>query len=391
VFGNAKTAVKFSVNKYFAQLTDALTNGYNPVRAQTATINWTDLNGDDVAQGERGCVYLTAGCEINLAQLPGTYGQVGAGCTVLSSPGSIPCGTSQLDADRTREYTVLYNIGIQHELFPRVSVSGNWFHSDFYNLGVIYNAQQTFADYTPFSVASPIDGTAITMYNVSNAARTRVLNLETNATDRQRSNNAVEFNFNARLPGGAALFGGVSTDRTIQVACDDPSNPNNLLYCDQRESGIPWLTQFKVAGSVPLPGGLTVGAAFQSYQYILSAGTVLGTVWNITPTTRYAADCKGACTPGALVDPGMTVASLNVPLAPPGTTLSDRVKQFDINIGKWFQFKNLRLQPEVSLLNALNNHAVYAVRSLNYGTTSYLQPSTTLQPRLLRLGMQVKF
>ena len=51
----------------------------------------------------------------------------------------------------------------------------------------------------------------------------------------------------------------------------------------------------------------------------------------------------------------------------------------------------MRLQPELAILNALNNHAVYAVRSLNYGTTSYLQPSTTLQPRILRLGVQVKF
>ena len=168
---------------------------------------------------------------------------------------------------------MLYNIGIQHELFPRVSVSGNWFHSDFYNLGVIYNSLQSFADYTP--VPSPARSTAapITMYNVSNAARTRVLNLETNATDRQRSNNAIEFNFSARLPDGAALFGGVSSDKTIQVACDDPSDPNKLLYCDQRGSGIPWLTQFKIAGSLPLPGGITIGAAFQSYQVHPDAGT----------------------------------------------------------------------------------------------------------------------
>jgi hypothetical protein len=42
------------------------------------------------------------------------------------------------------------------------------------------------------------------------------------------------------------------------------------------------------------------------------------------------------------------------------------------------------------VFNLLNNIAVYAVRSMNYGTSSYLQPSTTLQPRLLRLGVQVK-
>jgi len=387
VFGNAKTAVKFSANKYFAQMTDGLTNAYNPMRAQSSTLSWTDLNGDDVAQGERGCTYLSAGCEINFAQLPSTFGQVVPGCSVLRGDGTTPCGTAQLDANRTREYSVLYGVGVQHELFPRVSVSGNWFHSDFYNLGVTYNSLQTFADYTLFSVASPIDGAPIAMYNVSSAARTRVLTLETNATDRQRTNTAFEFNFNARLPHSATLFGGLSTDRTLQVACDDPSNPNNLLYCDQTKNDIPWLTQFKIAGSVPLKWGITFGAAYQSYRYILAGGTV----WQITPTTRYAADCKGACTPGALVDPGMTVATLNVPLEAPGRQLSDRIKQLDVTFGKWITLGKVRLQPELSVLNALNNHAVYAVRSLNYGTSSYLQPSTILQPRILRLGMQVKW
>lgn len=394
VFGNAKTALKFSVNKYFAQMTDGLTNAYNPMRAQSSTLSWTDLNGDDVAQGERGCTYLSAGCEINFGQLPATFGQVVPGCSVLRSDGSTPCGTAQLDANRTREYTILYGVGVQHELLPRVSVSANWFHSDFHNLGVTYNALQTFADYTPFTVASPVDGASITMYNVSSAARTRVLTLETNASDRQRSNTAVEFNFNARLPHAATLFGGVSSDRTLQVACDDPSNPNNLLYCDQRENALPWLTQFKVAGSVPLPGGFSLGAALQSYQYVLTFGTAAlptGVVWQITPTTRYAADCKGACTPGALVDPGMTVASLNVPLEAPGRQLSDRIKQLDISLGKWVTVGKVRFQPELAVLNSLNNHAVYAVRSLNYGTTSYLQPATILQPRIIRLGMQVKW
>ncbi|MGC4080657.1 MAG: hypothetical protein QM736_00690 [Vicinamibacterales bacterium] len=311
-------------------MTDGLTNAYNPMRAQSATLSWTDLNGDDVAQGERGCTYLAAGCEINFGQLPSTFGQVVPGCSVLRTDGATPCGTAQLDADRTREYTILYGVGVQHELLPRVSVSANWFHSDFHNLGVTYNALQTFSDYTMFSVASPIDGSPIAMYNVSNAARTRVLTLETNATDRQRTNTAVEFNFSARLPHGATLFGGLSTDRTLQVACDDPSNPNNLLYCDQRQNDIPWLTQYKTAGSMPLKWGVTVGAAYQSYRYILTGGTV----WQITPTTRYAADCKGACTPGALVNPGMTVATLNVPLEAPGRQLSDRITQLDSDAGQ---------------------------------------------------------
>ena len=392
LFGNAKTAIKFSVNKYQLQLTDTYTNGYNPIRLQSATLAWTDLNRDDVAQGSLGCTYLTPGCEINMAQLPNNFAAVATGCSALYSPGSIPCGTTQLDANRKRDYSWQYNIGVQHELRPQVSVSANWFHTDLKNLGLTYNSLQTFADYTPVTVYSPIDGSPVTVYNVSAAANVRVLNLQTNAPDRQQWNNAFEFAFNARLPHATSIFGGVSTDRTLTIQCDDPANPNNQLYCDQTKNDIPWLTQIKLAASMQLPWGMRFGAGLQVYQRFLPAVSgVQGTNWLVTRTTRYAADCKGACTPGALVIPNLTPAQFNVPLAAPSTLKSDWIRQLDVNLGKSFKVGSLQLEPEVSVFNSLNNLAVYAVRSFNYGTSSYLQPSTTLIPRVMRLGMDVKW
>jgi hypothetical protein len=110
--------------------------------------------------------------------------------------------------------------------------------------------------------------------------------------------------------------------------CDEPSNPNNLLYCDQSNSGIPFRTSLKLAGSTTLKFGLQISASLQSLagQPIGTAaltGTTsnsatsatpsgIGGAWLITPTTRYAANCVGPCTPGALVAPGMTAASMSV-------------------------------------------------------------------------------
>lgn len=398
VFGDAKTAVKFSVNKYLVQLTDNLTNSYNPIRLQQATLAWTDLNGDDIAQGGPGCVYQTPGCEINLAQLPNNFGAVTANCSVQSITN--PCGTSVLDPNRERGYSVHYGVGVQHQLFPRISVSANYFHTELKDLGMTYNAAQSPTDYTSVQVVSPMDGRAVTIYNVSNAARTRVLNLLTNDPSARKWNNAVEFAFSGRFPGGTTLFGGVSVDRTLQIACDDPTNPNNLLYCDQTQSGVPWLTNIKLAGSIPLPYGISVGASFQSYRYILSGTggtanpntTAGGTTWLITSATTYAANCLGPCTPGARVNPTLAVAQYAVPLVAPGTEVTDRIKQLDVNVGKTFNVGHgMRLQPELTLFNALNHLGVYNVRSLSYGTSSYFQPSTILQPRILRLGLQVKW
>jgi hypothetical protein len=55
IFGTGKTALKFGVNKYNRQLVDDLTNRYNPIRPQTASVTWRDLDGDDVADGYPGC------------------------------------------------------------------------------------------------------------------------------------------------------------------------------------------------------------------------------------------------------------------------------------------------------------------------------------------------
>ena len=123
----------------------------------------------------------------------------------------------------------------------------------------------------------------------------------------------------------------------------------------------------------------------------IAVSTAGATVWQVTRTTRYAADCLGPCVPGALVNPQQAVSQLNVPLTAPGTTFSDRIKQLDLTFGKWIQAKRMRIQPEVSIFNALNNNAAYAVRSLNYLTSSYLQPSMVLQPRIVRLGLQIKW
>ena len=61
--------------------------------------------------------------------------------------------------------------------------------------------------------------------------------------------NGFEYNFNARLPHGITLFGGGMSERVIAQVCDEQSNPNLLLYCDQTKSGIPFRTQFKIAGN----------------------------------------------------------------------------------------------------------------------------------------------
>src|SRR5262249_6229457 len=116
LFGTAKTAVKFSLNRYNQQRTTGIADTYNGLVSATSTglvsatsssLAWTDLNKDDIAQGTRGCVYQTPGCEINFAQLPANFGTAS-----LNRYGNFP-----------RTWNLESAVELQHELMPRLSVS----------------------------------------------------------------------------------------------------------------------------------------------------------------------------------------------------------------------------------------------------------------------------
>jgi hypothetical protein len=250
------------------------------------------------------------------------------------------------------------------------------------------------------------------VYTVHPAKLRLVDTLDTNAgPGRKQIYNGVDLTLNARLPGGATFFGGMVTERTLRVTCDEPDNPNFLLFCDDRENDIPFKPQLKLAGSYPLPWGLQVSASFQSlagralggFSTTLfnenkisgpgygDTGSPVGTQWQLTRTTRYPADCKGPCTPGAFVIPNLTESSVTIPLVAPGTEFLPRLNQVDLSLGKWFQIGGTRIQGQIDLFNTLNASTIVGYRSTNFATPAYLQPSGVLQARLIRIGTRINW
>ena len=394
VFGNAKTALKFGLNRYNESRTTLFADTYNPLTLTTASLSWTDLNGDDIAQGAVGCVYLSAGCEMNFAQLPTNFGKR---------------SLNIVDPNFKRVYNVEATVGVQHELVQGVSVSANWYRRTFYNLRVTDNLLVSKDDYTPVSVFNPVTGQPFTVYNLKTSALGLVNNYDTNAgSGRSHTYNAVEFNVNARLPGGAILFGGFETERNMRVICDEPDDPNMLLFCDDAQNDIPYRPQFKLSGSYPLPKGVTVSATLQmlpgrpiggftttgnkiSGPGYGDVGSPVGTNWLITRTTRYPAGCPSPCPAGGLVLPTLTNASLTVPIVAPGTEFLPRLNQLDLSFAKWFQFGRTRVQGQFDVFNAFNKNTDLAYRSVNAATSTYLVPSSVLQGRQIRVGAQVRW
>src|SRR5687767_5993622 len=396
IAGDGKTAIRAGFNKFVTAQTTGFAQLYNPTALTNATQQWKDVNGDDIAQGERGCVFLTPGCEINFANLPSNFG--------IRS-------LAQFDPDIKRPYSLTFNLGVTRELFPGFSLAAEYYRIDFRNITMRLNSLLNEASYNRFNVVSPLDGSVIPAWVIRPEFRGQVANVDSTSDDMKRNYNGIDINFNARLLRGARAFGGFNLERTLNDVCvSAQSDPNRSLYCNQADSGIPWQKQFKGTVVYPTPWyGISVSAAFQSLNgYLIgsaaqayggfTAGTGFdrpngqATFWQITSTTRYAANCTGPCTPGALVLPELAasgVANIQVPLVAPETEYTPRINQVDFSISKRLELGAFRATPKVDLFNALNSDDYSSVATAQFGAATYKQPSVIIQGRIVRIGVDV--
>lgn len=378
LFGNARTALKATFGRYMAGQTTGFPARYNPLQIQSDTRTWRDTNGD------------------NLAQLS----EIGPSNNAAFG---LPVQTLRPDPDIRREYDLEYTASIQHEVKSGLSVTAGYYRRGVYNQRRTQNNGWSPSDYTVVPVVSPLDGSILRVYNLDPAKRGNVDRTDFNSTDsdrRRRTYNGIQLGFNARL-GGAQFFGGWTIDRIVDVRCDAiESNQgryagtaaiaaNNFpqpdyLWCDQSQLGMPWLQELKLAGSYRLPYDIQVNVALQSYN-----GLPLFTRWNLSPTTRYAANCVGPCRPGELVVPNMTLASYVLDLVAPGQAYYERQNQLDMGFRKLFRLSRYQVSAQADIFNIVNSSYVKN-QNITWGS-SMGQPLDILQPRTLRLAAQFRF
>lgn len=390
VFGTGKTALKYSLNRYNQSRTTGVAANYNPLLSQTTTLRWRDVNDDDIAQGDRGCSgFPRAGCEIDFSSLSENFG-----IAALNTYGEYP-----------RTWNLESGLELQHELLPRLSVSGSWFHGTFHNLTTTIN-QSWVADrdplnnpnYQPITIYNAVTGEPITVYNRTlTAQRAPTLNLDTFDPDRERIYNAYSFEFKARPGRGAQVFGGISIERQLDVNCTAPDNPNSLRFCDDRQDGIPFRKNFKLAGSIPMPWGITVSMALQSNEGIPNRNTNAATAgamyMGITRgSTRYPASCPAPCPAGQVILPSsFNPTTIRVQLVNPGTLFSERITQLDLKFTKTFRTGRVSISPTVEIFNVNNSDAIVSYVTTNVLNTAYLRPNSILQGRMLGVGFLTRW
>jgi hypothetical protein len=341
LFGNGRTAVKGNWGMYMSGQGPSYVQSYNPTFTATDTRTWTDFNNDDVAQEN----------------------EIGPGGTTFGIRRN-----QNPDPNIERPYQMLWDIGIVREIVPGFGLSVSFAQRNVYKELWTDNLAINSSDYILLSVPDPRgNGETLPVYNLPANKFGLVDELDSNSSLNTRFYRGVDVSASVRFPGGGSLNAGTSTGRSTSIACE-VENLNSLRFCDQSLYDLPLQTNFKMSGSYPLIYGLRLSGMFQSLP-----GAERAITYQVTRTLL----------------PTLTAASVNVRLNEPGTLFNQRVNQLDLTLSKSFKRGNLDVRPQVTLFNALNANPATTVT--NVWGSSLDNISAVLNPRLLQLGVTVKF
>jgi hypothetical protein len=408
IFGDGKTAVKVSLNKYmpFHALPNSgsdagtFTTNMAPVAllVTTTSRSWND-NTFPAGDPRRG--NFVPDCVLTS---PVANGECGA----MASPdfGSTRPGVSY-DPDTTngwskREYNWQFSAGVQRELLPRVSLDVSYFRTWFGNFFVTDNRAWTKADFDQFSIAAPVDprlpgggGYEIAgLYNIKPALFSVPTDNYITFADKFgkqiRHWDGVDIVVNARPRAGLTMGGGVSSGRTTTDNCDIVDDLPELLFsaqnlgdananvwlpassCHQQSK---FLTQLKFIGTYTVPRvDVQLTATIQSVPGPQIVANYVAT--NAVVAPRLGRNLSGSA------------ANMTVNIVEPGTSYGERMNQLDFRFAKIFNIHGKKASASVDLYNALNASPVL---TLNNAYATWLRPQSTLNPRFAKFIVQFDF
>jgi hypothetical protein len=381
VFGNGKTAIRATANRYATGFSTAYWEGNpgTPSSGTNALVNvvtrsWNDANRN-----------FTPECDM---ANPAANGECGAGTANFGKP----VITLQIDPDTLtgwghRAYNWEFNVGAQQELFPRVSVDVAMIRRINGNFVVTDNRALAPTDYNRYSVVAPSDprlpggggNTIEDLYDL-NPAKTvggiPVDNYRTFASEygKQRSQwNGVDINLNAR-PGKLLMSGGLSTGRAFTDNCDVVTKVDNpsTLYCKSNNN---FLTYVKGFAAYTLPKiDVQFAATLQSVPGPQITAVRSFPVAEVAP--RLGRNLSG------------NAQAVNVNIVEPGTLYGERLNQVDLRFGKVLTFGRTRTAVNLDLFNAFNRDTILGLSS-NYATWQDAQ--TIIQGRIAKISAQFDF
>jgi hypothetical protein len=344
-FGNGRTAIKATVNRYVGQSLTGISENSNPMSGLavlSVNRNWTDADKD-----------YEPDCDLTNPLAHGECGIISNLNFGKQNPTNLGYDPALLTGWGQRIYNWEISAQLDQQLTSALSMSVGYFRRIQGGLTVTDNLAVSPADYGHFCVTAPLHKNlpggggyqVCDNYDISVAKRGQTQN-QTNAAEKYGNNSemwqGVDVSTSMRLPGGANISGGLSTGRTRIENCAVIDTPTNQ-YCDRQE---PLQTSVKLIARYPLPWyGIELSGTFANVPGQFLTATYVFTNAEIFPSLgrNLSSGANGTATVN-LIAPN----SVNLP----------RETQIDFRISKVFSVGKLRAAPSIELNNLLNANGV---------------------------------
>lgn len=368
LFGNNRTAVKTSLNRYVANLESAQNRHPTALATNNTTRDWTDRNGNFIVD-----------CDLRDFQLNGECGRL-----ANLNFGSATSNPTQFDPVvdggwGNRGYSWELSTSVQHHLMQGMGVELGYYRRWWGNQTVTQNLLTTPADYSPFCVRTPADsrlpgGGGQEMCGFYDLSPTKVGLVQSFVThaknfgDEIRIYNGIELSLNARLPNGLQLTGGAISERISTESCYIVNSPQQV-FCNNTP---PFRTTMKLMGVYPLPLGLQVSGAYQAIPGPAFNGTAVFSRNEILGLNR-----------------PLSTSTVTLTIVEPNSTFSSYIHKLDARLSKIFRIGEARVTGSLDIMNVFNSADVLDVNT-NVGP-SWQNPTRVMGGRLFRFAARYDF
>ena len=392
LFGNGRTALKFTAGRYVAKLgtDDIAGNIASPIsRSVTNSFRgWGDANGNYVPD-----------CDLGNFGANGECAAIGDQNFGKNNPNAVQIDPAVLTGYGKRDSNWDITAEAQHQLAPNIGITGGYYYNSGgyfrYAFGSPFSSKVRAtdnlavgpSDYTSYCITAPKDpqlpgGGGYQVCNLADINGPKYGQVKNYVTLSEKygtftsRNDFVGVTIDARLPRSIRLNGGFDTGRSVRDRCFVVDSPQELLNC-RVVTPFKGQTQYKANGVVPIPLDFAFAFAWQNISGPSYGANYAASNAEIIPSL------------GRPLSGGLSTPAVAIPLVAPETLFEDRITRLDLRLTKVFRYNRYRLQINVDAYNALNANSIRAVNSV-YGA-AWRTPLQILDPRLIQFGGQFSF
>ena len=405
VFGNGKTAVKATLNKYLEGLgttgffgADNISDLPNPINRisginQNASRTWTD-NGD-----------FRANCDLNDFAGNGECGPLDLAATFGTVVGGTTYDPDVLRGWGKRGFNWEFTSSVQQEILSGLGVEVQYARRWYGNFRTTDDLSVDPSSYNTFTFTTPQDsrlpgggGYPLTGLDLRPGAAppNLLVTFADNFGKRIEHFDGVNVTVNARMTNGLRVQGGMGTGRVVTDDCELvatlPEQLHSFLTSPTRQfffaarplerchQNNGWHTRFQGFAAYTIPKvDVLVSGTFQNQP-----GAQLDANANV---------CAGALSPACTIG-NTSLGAFTAPfrvmnVVPAGEVFTESLNQIDFRVAKVFALQQTRTSLNFDFFNVTNSNSIIT-ENATYGA-AWGTPQSIVLPRLFKVSVDFDF